>query len=83
MEEERLYDLYAIEEDIKILTEEYSTHKKEEAIEHLIEAYRKSKEQNKELEKAIDRMTEFIYTKTDFTTSGNIKSIKEYFMEDK
>ena len=34
------------------------------------------------LNNVIDIMAEYIYSKTDFTTCGNIKSIKEYFMKD-
>lgn len=34
------------------------------------------------LNNVIDRMAKYIYSKTDFTTCGNIKFIKEYFMKE-
>lgn len=59
MEEDRLYDLYAIEEDIKILNKIIVTLDNHhlgggQAIEHLIEAYRKVKKQNKKMEELIE-----------------------------
>ena len=46
------------------------------------ENFEKDTEINK-LNNVIDRMAEYIYSKTDFTTCGNIKFIKEYFMKER
>lgn len=73
MEEDRLYDLDALDEDIKIIEELIEPFREQnrkgiklildikgikyehyEAIEHLIEAYRKVKKQNKKMEELIE-----------------------------
>ena len=92
MTDEERTAIEIIKREIKELQTEIDIYKEDRYFyeEHLLHFLLKEKEV-KELvlnlinkqEKAIDRMAQFIYTKTDFTTCGNIKFIKEYFMEDK
>ena len=53
------------------------------AIQTILNLIQKKDSEIKKLNNVIDRMAEYIYSKTDFTTCGNIKSIKEYFINNK
>ena len=83
MEEDRLYDVYAIEEDIKILEEIINRPIKDtkgtkivkQALKHLIEAYRKTKQE-------LESVKEIYYTQKEIEENYIPKSkIKEKIEE--